>query len=75
VLDVDLTGIVGRMTQADHDALETSSEQTLNDALGIAVTEEGRERGRRRLAEFREQWPAERFARVRAKYGVERRTA
>lgn len=62
------------MTQSEHDAREGFTEQSLNDALGIVVTEEGKARGRRRLAEAEAAWTPERYARSRTRYGIRARS-
>lgn len=44
-------------------------------AAGITVTDEGRARARRRLAETRQRWTPDRWARLRQQLGVPPRTA
>jgi predicted ATPase len=44
-------------------------------AAGITVTDEGKARARRRLAEARQRWTLERWARLREQLGLPPRTA
>jgi hypothetical protein len=53
------------MTQADNETHESLQEALAR--VGIVVTEEGKARARRRLAEALEGWTPERFAEQRAK--------
>ncbi|MGH3681394.1 MAG: hypothetical protein ACRDT2_14265 [Natronosporangium sp.] len=46
----------------------------LLDAAGITVTDEGKARARRRLAEARTRWTPQRWARLREQIGLPPRT-
>jgi hypothetical protein len=52
-----------------------SDVSALLDAAGITVTEEGKARARRRLAEARARWTPERWARLREQIGLPPRAA
>jgi hypothetical protein len=55
------------VTQADNETHESLQEALAR--VGIVVTEAGKARARRRLAEARAEWPPERRAALREKLG------
>lgn len=67
------TGYRWCMTQPRPDSEADVS--ALLAAAGITVTDEGKARARRRLAEARQRWTLERWARLREQLGLPPRTA
>lgn len=64
-------GILGPMTQPRSDSSADLS--ALFDAVGITVTDQGRARARKRLAEASARWTPERWAELRQQLGLPER--